>query len=85
MSSVFIYILIGIAALYLVIMIPLQYHYIVSLYEKELKSGSQAKLYDEMSFEELNIHYNTQSMHIVPNLIAYIIFKFKYKNKHSKI
>ncbi|WP_238883397.1 DUF3949 domain-containing protein [Clostridium sp. YIM B02551] len=82
MSPVFVYILIGIFALYLILMIPLQYHYLVSLYEKELRAGSQAKLYDEMSFEELNIHANTQSIHIIPNFIAYIIFKFKYKNKH---
>ena len=85
MSPVFIYILIGIVATYLIVMVPLQYNYLVSLYKKELKSGSQAKSYDEMSFEELNMHYNTQLINLIPNFIAYIIFKIKHKNKPSKI
>lgn len=77
------YVVIGMLVIYTIAMIPLQYHYFVSLDKKVKKAGSQEKAYDNMSFGELTAHFHTQLsvLNLIPNLVAYLIFK--HKNKKS--
>lgn len=79
--DILVYLILAIIVIYTIAMIPIQYNYIVALDKKEKKAGSQQKAYDLMSFEELNLHFNTQSnaLNLIPNFIAYLIFKNRNK------
>ena len=47
---------------YFIILVPIQYNYIKLLKEKQKKLNvSQNELYDNMSYEESQIHYHYQS------------------------
>ena len=51
----------SIAILYFLVMIPIEYRYLQGLEEKKKKTGlSQSKLYEKMSFEEEQLHFNIQ-------------------------
>jgi hypothetical protein len=66
-------------------MTPIQYRYIEGLEEmKKKKKVTQEKMYDDMSAAEqiLHEHAQTNLFLILPNTIAYIIYKYKHrKNK----
>ncbi|MED3035223.1 hypothetical protein CBR56_21135 [Bacillus thuringiensis] len=66
---------------YFIILVPIQYNYIEILKEKRKKMNvSQNELYDNMSYEESQIHYHYQSnvFTIPASLVASIIYKVKH-------
>jgi hypothetical protein len=68
-----------------IMMTPIQYRYIEGLEEmKQKKKVTQQKMYDDMSAAEQMLHEHAQSnlFLILPNTIAYIIYKYRHrKNK----
>ncbi|HDR4722365.1 DUF3949 domain-containing protein [Bacillus cereus group sp. Sample62] len=66
---------------YFIILVTIQYNYIKMLKTKQKKMNrSQTKLYDNMSYEESQIHYHYQSnvFTIPASLVASIIYKVKH-------
>ncbi|HDR7515342.1 DUF3949 domain-containing protein [Bacillus mobilis] len=66
---------------YFIILIPIQYNYIKVLKTKQKKMNmSQTELYDNMSYEESQIHYHYQSnvFTIPASLVASIIYRVKH-------
>ncbi|MEH7025238.1 DUF3949 domain-containing protein [Bacillus wiedmannii] len=63
---------------YFIILVPIQYNYIKILKTKQ--NVSQNELYDNMSYEESQIHYHYQSnvFTIPASLVASIIYKVKH-------
>ncbi|OAK21317.1 hypothetical protein A6283_09585 [Bacillus wiedmannii] len=63
---------------YFIILFPIQYNYIKILKTKQ--NVSQNELYDNMSYEESQIHYHYQSnvFTIPASLVASIIYKVKH-------
>ncbi|MEK5038689.1 DUF3949 domain-containing protein [Sporosarcina sp. FSL K6-3457] len=70
-------------AIYLVIMIPVQYRNIVET-KKELKKSGKThnEIYDDMSFEQQQMQFNLQGNPI--NLPASLIAEFIYFLRHRK-
>lgn len=68
--------------LYFVVLTPIQYAYIGSLKERE-KIKKQSKLYEDMSFEEEQIHFFIQSsiLFLPATLIANLIYNLKHRAK----
>ena len=83
-KGVFIMIWISLIVLaYFIILVPIQYNYIKILKEKQKKMNvSQNELYDNMSYEESQIHYHYQSnvFTIPASLVASILYKVKHAN-----
>ncbi|MCU5513232.1 MULTISPECIES: DUF3949 domain-containing protein [Bacillus] len=66
---------------YFIILVPIQYNYIKILKKKQKKMNvSQNELYDNMSYEESQIHYHYQSnvFTIPASLVASIIYNVKH-------
>ncbi|MGD6890646.1 DUF3949 domain-containing protein [Bacillus mobilis] len=66
---------------YFIILVPIQYNYIKILKTKQKKMNmSQTELYDNMSYEESQIHYHYQSnvFTIPASLVASVIYKVKH-------
>ena len=66
---------------YFIILVPIQYNYIKMLKTKQKKMNRlQTELYDNMSYEESQIHYHYQSnvFTIPASLVASIIYKVKH-------
>lgn len=76
-------IIIGAAILlYLIIMVKIQYGYIIQMQERQRQSNlSQNKLYEKMSFQEEQLHFHIQS-HYLTGGIAYLIYKIRHR--HAK-
>lgn len=68
-------------ALYIVILVPAQYGYISEM-KDVIKRKGQEDYYENMSFEEEQLHYNAQgNLLILPaTLIANFIYNLKHKN-----
>ncbi|HZG61808.1 MAG TPA: DUF3949 domain-containing protein [Anoxybacillus sp.] len=77
--------IVAVVLLVTIMMTPIQYRYIEGLEEvKQKKKVTQQKMYDDMSATEQMLHEHAQSnlFLILPNTIAYIIYKYKHrKNK----
>ncbi|MGG2018163.1 DUF3949 domain-containing protein [Bacillus sp. S10(2024)] len=72
----------GIALFYFLIMIPIQYSYISGLKERMKRTGlTQNELYEKMSFEEEQAHFNLQgSLFNLPSaLVASYIYKLRHR------
>jgi hypothetical protein len=68
--------------IFMIVMIPIQYHYFKEWeHIKKEKNVSRQELYDSMPFESMYLHFNTQSnlFMILPNIIAYMIYKWKQR------
>lgn len=66
---------------YFIILVPIQYNYIKMSKTKQKKMNmSQTELYDNMSYEESQIHYHYQSnvFTIPASLVASVIYKVKH-------
>lgn len=66
---------------YFIVLVPIQYNYINMLKTKQKKMNmSQNELYDNMSYEESQIHYHYQSnvFTIPASLVASIIYRVKH-------
>ncbi|PEA79964.1 hypothetical protein COM04_10070 [Bacillus wiedmannii] len=66
---------------YFIILVPIQYNYIKMLKTKQKKMNRlQTELYDNMSYEESQIHYHYQSNVFTrpASLVASIIYKVKH-------
>jgi len=66
---------------YFLMLVPIQYNYIKMLKTKQKKMNMlQTELYDNMSYEESQIHYHYQSnvFTIPASLVASIIYKVKH-------
>ncbi|KMP94125.1 hypothetical protein TU65_15810 [Bacillus wiedmannii] len=66
---------------YFLILVPIQYNYIKILKTRQKKMNmSQNELYDNMSYEESQIHYHYQSnvFTIPASLVASIIYRVKH-------
>lgn len=78
------FIIIGaVLVLYMIVMVPIQYSYISSMKELEKKSNkSHNQLYEDMSFEKEQLHYNLQGnlINIPSNLVAMLIYKLRHRN-----
>ncbi|OPA77001.1 hypothetical protein BVG16_17175 [Paenibacillus selenitireducens] len=75
-------ILIGIAVVYFLIMIPIQYSYISELKKLQLRTGgSQSEMYEKMTFENEQSHFAVQGniFNIPSTLIASLIYKLRHK------
>lgn len=78
------FIIIGaVLVLYMIVMVPIQYSYISSMKELKKKSNkSHNQLYEDMSFEKEQLHYNLQGnlINIPSNLVAMLIYKLRHRN-----
>ncbi|AXP00538.1 MULTISPECIES: DUF3949 domain-containing protein [Bacillus cereus group] len=64
---------------YFIILVPIQYNYIKLLKEKQKKLNvSQNELYDNMSYEESQVHYQSNVFTIPASLVASIIYRVKH-------
>ncbi|MES5892053.1 MULTISPECIES: DUF3949 domain-containing protein [Bacillus cereus group] len=64
---------------YFIILVPIQYNYIKMLKTKQKKMNvSQDELYEKMSYEESQIHYQSNVFTIPASLIASIVYKVKH-------
>lgn len=68
-------------ALYFVVLVPAQYGYISEM-KDIIKRKGQEDYYKEMSFEEEQLHFNSQGNLII--LPATLIANFIYNLKHKK-
>jgi hypothetical protein len=68
--------------IYFIIMIPFQYNYISAM--KELKKDkfnqSQNELYENMTFEEQQLHFNLQGsiLNLPSSIVAMLIYKIRH-------
>ena len=60
----------GVALLYFLIMIPVEYRYIASMQDWEAKAGSQSAAYERMPFEEEQLHYHMQGIWNLPSALV---------------
>lgn len=67
---------------YFLIMIPIQYSYISEM-KQRLKNKSHNEVYDSMSFEEQELHYNAQGnlLNFPSNLVAQLIFTLRHRKE----
>ncbi|MDN4524472.1 DUF3949 domain-containing protein [Fictibacillus fluitans] len=73
----------GIALLYFLVMIPVQYAYISGLKERSKRTGlKQQEMYDAMPVQEQQLHYHTQGN--LFNLPSALVASLIYKVKHGK-
>jgi hypothetical protein len=73
----------GIALLYFLVMIPIQYLYISGIKERARKwKLSQEQMYENMSFEEEQLHFHIQGN--IANLPSTIVAHFLYQLRHRK-
>jgi Protein of unknown function (DUF3949) len=73
----------GIALLYFLVMIPIQYLYISGIKERARKwKLSQERMYENMSFEEEQLHFHIQGN--IANLPSTIVAHFLYQLRHRK-
>lgn len=78
METILLSIIGGVILLYIIVMVPLQYQYISEM--KAIKNKThktQNEIYDNMSFEEQQLHYNLQGslINLPSSLIAMLIYK----------
>jgi Sec-independent protein secretion pathway component TatC len=73
----------GIALLYFFVMVPIQYLYISGIKERTRKSKlSQEQMYENMSFEEEQLHFHIQGN--IANLPSTIVAHFLHQLRHRK-
>ncbi|WHY73513.1 DUF3949 domain-containing protein [Fictibacillus enclensis] len=73
----------GIALLYFLVMIPVQYAYITGLKERSKSTGlNQQGMYDAMPVQEQQLHYHVQGN--LFNLPSALVARLIYKVKHGK-
>lgn len=67
---------------YFLIMIPIQYSYISEM-KQRLKNKSHNEVYDSMSFEEQELHYNAQGnlLNLPSNLVAQLIYTLRHRKE----
>lgn len=71
----------SIALCYFLIMIPIQYSYISGLKERMKRTAlTQNELYEKMSFEEEQAHFNLQGN--LFNLPSALVASYIYKLRH---
>ncbi|WP_412839438.1 DUF3949 domain-containing protein [Bacillus paranthracis] len=69
---------------YFIILVPIQYNYIKILKEKQKKMNmSQNELYDNMSYEESQIHYHYHYQSNVFTIPASLVASIIYRMKHA--
>ncbi|MFG1736006.1 DUF3949 domain-containing protein [Paenibacillus sp. 843] len=79
MSSVM-WIIAGVLVAVFLIMIPVQYRYIEALKKDPLRQGvDQETYYNKMSFQEEQLHYNTQIMFLPSTMVASWIYNWRHK------
>lgn len=77
-------IVVGILFLFFLIMIPVQYNYIKALNEDpRRKEKSQNEYYEGMSFQEEQLHFNSQGFSLFwpSTLVASLIYKARHRKK----
>ncbi|AYB42139.1 DUF3949 domain-containing protein [Paenibacillus lautus] len=63
------------------IMIPVQYRYIAALKEDPRRQGvDQETYYNNMSFQEEQLHYNTQVLFLPSTMVASWIYNWRHKS-----
>jgi hypothetical protein len=76
------FIIIGsVLVIYFIVMIPIQYSYISAMKKRRKEANfSQNQLYDNMSFEEQQLHYNLQGnlINLPSTLAAMLIYKIRH-------
>lgn len=79
-----VYIIIGgILLIYMIVMVPIHYQYLVETKERLRRyKNSHEKMYDKMSFEEQQLQYNMQGSII--NLPSALIASLIYNLRHRK-
>ncbi|NIK13545.1 hypothetical protein BDD39_000055 [Saccharococcus thermophilus] len=73
----------GIALLYFFVMVPIQYLYISGIKERARKSKlSQEQMYQNMSFEEEQLHYHMQGniMNWPAAIVAHFLYRLRHRN-----
>lgn len=77
------FIIIGSAlVIYFIVLIPIQYSYITAMKKRRKEANlSQNQLYDNMTFEEQQLHYNLQGnlINLPSTLAAMLIYKIRYR------
>ncbi|MBO9130892.1 DUF3949 domain-containing protein [Bacillus sp. 165] len=77
------WLLLVIYLIYFLVMIPVQYRILAGLKERQTKTSlSQSELYENMSFEEEQLHFHNQGN--LFNLPSAIVANTIYKLKHRK-
>lgn len=76
-------ILLSFYLVYFLIMIPIQYSYISEM-KQRLKNKSHNDVYDSMSFEEQQLHFNVQGnlLNLPSNLVAQLIYKLRHRKEN---
>lgn len=76
-------ILVSFYIVYFLIMIPIQYSYISEMNQR-LKNKSHNDVYDSMSFEEQQLHFNAQGslLNLPSNLVAQLIYKLRHRKEN---
>ncbi|RAR42689.1 DUF3949 domain-containing protein [Paenibacillus sp. MDMC362] len=63
------------------IMIPVQYRYIAALKKDPRRQGvDQETYYNNMSFQEEQLHYNTQGWFWPSTMVASLIYNWRHKS-----
>ncbi|MFP9128377.1 DUF3949 domain-containing protein [Niallia sp. BSM11] len=76
--------MIGIYVLLSIVMLPVQYRFLVALKEEErkykAKGKTQGEMYDEMNAGELVLHSHNQgnALFFLANIMASIVYKIKH-------
>jgi hypothetical protein len=71
----------SVLVIYFIVMIPIQYSYISAMKKRRKEANfSQNQLYDNMSFEEQQLHYNLQGnlINLPSTLAAMLIYKIRH-------
>ncbi|MGV2805728.1 DUF3949 domain-containing protein [Clostridium perfringens] len=65
-------------------MIPVQYRYIAALKNDPRKRGvDQETYYNKMSFQEEQLHYNTQIMFLPSTMVASWIYNWRHRKGNT--
>ncbi|MCR8846280.1 DUF3949 domain-containing protein [Paenibacillus sp. SC116] len=77
-----VWIMLGITLLYLLVLVPIQYRYLVHVkHDMEKSTLSQDAYYDSKPLWEQNAHYSMHNPLLIPaNLVASLIIKWKHRN-----
>lgn len=80
MSSM-IWIFAGVLLAVFLIMIPVQYRYIAALKNDPRRQGTdQETYYNNMSFQEEQLHYNTQVLFLPSTMVASWIYNWRHRS-----
>lgn len=79
------WIIAGTLFLVFLIMIPVQYTYIKALNEDPRRKGkNQGQYYEDMSFQEEQLHLSNQVLYWPSSIVASIIYKARHKKNKVK-